>query len=382
MGFTQILGRGLEVAFVVALVALVIGQLLGQPVLLGFVETESMRPMLEPNDGFVAVPTPLAGDIEPGDVIVFEAQELHGGGLTTHRVFAETDGGYITKGDANPFLDQSGDEPPVRDEQVVAEALQINGEVVVIPALGTAVTAVQEGVSGLQQSLSAMLGTSLFIGTHGLLNLILAGCILGYVLLTLGERRTRQRVRERDRVGGPSTRIIVATLVLLVLASTTAAMVVPAGSHPIAIESVPATSSDQGIRPGETETATIAVPNSGFVPVFVVFEPRTDGIEVEPNQLRVNSREFTNVTVSVVAPPGDGRVNRVVVEHRYLALLPISLLRALHYVHPWAPIIVIDALIGIPCYLLGIKLVGTGRIRTRLRTHRHTPLTRFRRLLR
>ncbi len=42
-------------------------------------------------------------------------------------------------------------------------------------------------------------------------------------------------------------------------------------------------------------------------------------------------------------------------------------MRALYHFHPWAPIVAIDAMLGIPFYLLGIKLAGTGRVRTRSR---------------
>ena len=48
------------------------------------------------------------------------------------------------------------------------------------------------------------------------------------------------------------------------------------------------------------------------------------------------------------------------VEHRYLAVLPTPVLRALYTVHPWAPIVVIDTLLGGGFYLLGIAFVGTG----------------------
>jgi len=94
-----------KLALAVFLVSMVLGQVLGQPVLLGFVTSESMEPTLETGDGFVAVPAALTGPVEEGDVVTFRAEEIQGGGLTTHRVVDETDRGYITRGDANPFTD-------------------------------------------------------------------------------------------------------------------------------------------------------------------------------------------------------------------------------------------------------------------------------------
>jgi len=111
------------------LLALIAGNLLGTPVVLSFVETGSMEPTIQTGDGFVVLPPAVTGDVSAGDVVVFDARELEGGGLTTHRIVNETDDGYITQGDANPFTDQDDSEPPVSDDQIVAVAWQPNGQV-------------------------------------------------------------------------------------------------------------------------------------------------------------------------------------------------------------------------------------------------------------
>ncbi|MFB6169646.1 MAG: hypothetical protein ABEJ06_00720 [Haloarculaceae archaeon] len=54
----------------------------------------------------------------------------------------------------------------------------------------------------------------------------------------------------------------------------------------------------------------------------------------------------------------------------------------LYNFHPWAPIVVIDALVGVPFYLLGLALVGTGRIRDRSRSRDLPIAARIRRTLR
>ncbi|MFC7114202.1 signal peptidase I [Natronoarchaeum sp. GCM10025703] len=148
----------LGTALVVLVLALLLGQLLGQPILLGFVSTGSMEPAVDAGDGFVAVPALLAGDVSEGDIVVFDAEELQGGGLTTHRVVGETDEGYVTKGDANPFTDQDGGEPPVSEGQIVAHALQVGDTAVTIPHLGTGIMGVQSAADGLQQSVVSAAG--------------------------------------------------------------------------------------------------------------------------------------------------------------------------------------------------------------------------------
>ena len=85
----QTVGTVVEVAFVVLAVALVVGQLLGQPVLVSYVRTGSMEPTIDAGDGFVPLPTAVVGPPETGDVVTFRAKQLQGGGLVTHRIGCE-----------------------------------------------------------------------------------------------------------------------------------------------------------------------------------------------------------------------------------------------------------------------------------------------------
>lgn len=376
----KLLTRSFEVLVLGMILALVVGAVLGQPVLFGYVETDSMQPTLDPGDGFVAVPSALAGEVHEGDVIVFRAEEIHGGGLVTHRVVGVTEEGYITKGDANPVADQDGKEPPVKEAQIVAEALQIGGEVVVIPHLGTLVTGIRGMLSTLQRRLAVLFGTSSLFGAQGLAYLFFAAMVLFYVIDVLRERGQRQRNRERTRDTGTDTRLVMAAFAGLLVLGATAAMVVPAGTHQYGIVSAEFDSPGTQVIPmGKSENATYTVSNSGFVPVYVFFEPASEGIAVRPHETVVESHDHVNATVTLSAPPQTGSYRRFLRTHRYLAVLPAPTIRALYHVHPWAPIVVIDALIGGGFYVLGTLLVGTGRIRSRKRPDKRSLTTRLRR---
>jgi len=197
----------LEAALVVFLVSMVVGQALGQPVLLGFVTSGSMEPTIETGDGFVAIPTAIAGPIEEGDVITFRAEEIQGGGLTTHRVVAETDRGYITRGDANPFTDQDGGEPPVSEAQIVAVAWQPGGTVVTVPGVGAVVTGTQDALAAGQRQLAALFGARSLLGTQGIAYLVhpwlpavvIAALLGGSVYLVSMGVVDSGRVRRRSR---------------------------------------------------------------------------------------------------------------------------------------------------------------------------------------
>ena len=366
---------GVEALVVVAVVALLVGQVLGTPVLLGYVETGSMEPTMNPGDGFVAVPSALAGDVQEGDVVVFRAEKIQGGGLTTHRVVDVTERGYVTRGDANPFTDQDGGEPPVKDAQVVAKALQVGGTVVVIPNVGTVVTGLQSAFETVQRQLAVLTGNSVFLGAQGLAYLLLALSALLYVfdLLHSGRGSPRDNSRDRSRDHGLSPAVIVAVLAAILVIAATAAMTVPAGSQEFGVVSAEFSSENPTvIETGETSTLPYRVPNAGLVPVYAYVEPGSEGVSVSPEQVRVGGRDSATVGVTLTAPDETGYYRRFVTEHRYLAVLPESVIETLHSAHPWLPILAIDAVLAGGVALLGVVLLGERRVRVRSRESRHS----------
>jgi signal peptidase len=366
----ETLGTVLEVALVLLMLGLLAGQLLGQPFLLGFVQTGSMAPTMDPGDGFVAVPPSLAGEVEPGDVVTFEAETIQGGGLTTHRVVGETAEGYVTRGDANPFTDQDGGEPPVQDPQVVAVALELGGDVLVIPGLGTAATAVRDVASGAQVTLARLVGHGSLLGTTGLISLVAVSAGVLYVLdlVFLSGGDTRARTHERRRDGGSDPRVWVAAFALLLMLGATVAMIAPAGTQEYGIVSSEFDSDrPTTIRAGESATLDYRVQNAGVLPVVAYVEPVGEGVSVPHERFRVSSGGAATAAVTLEAPPETGYYRRYLVERHYVAVLPPSVIHDLYGVHPWLPIVTIDALLGGGFYVLGTSLVGSGPVRARSR---------------
>ena len=358
---------------VVLVVSLILGGLLGQPVLIGYVQTGSMSPALDPGDGFVAIPEELSGEIRENDVVVFRAENIHNGGLVTHRVVGETESGYITKGDANPIADQSGREPVVREEQIVAEALQVNGQLVVLPNLGALVENVQNVIEKAQLHLAGLFGTRLFLGAQGFAILFSAFLFFAYIGLTIQEtsnRPGREYARSLTRSDGMNGHSVVLAITLMLVTATTLGMVLPSTTHEL--ETITS----------DSEKISLNVGNEGFVPVVVHFESTSESITIDPQRVYVPSQSSKEATVALPPPESADDNRRYLDERRYFALLPVPVLTALHRFHPWAPVIAINALIGIPLYLLGVKLVGTGRIRNRSRSRNLTLVVRLRRIFR
>lgn len=368
MGGKEVLWTAVQLLLVVVLVALIAGSALGQPILLSFVETDSMDPTLAPGDGFIAVPSPVAGDIQQGDVITFEAQHLNGGGLTTHRVVGETESGYITKGDGNAFRDQDGQEPPVTDGQIVAEALQINGWVVKIPSLGVFVWGIQDAIGSLQRGLAQLFGSSAFLGRDGIALLVAGGgvLVLIYGILFDDERRRRDTDRNRGRANVYNPRRIAIALALFMALTSGGTMVAMSTTHEYGMVSA-SFDSDRPTTVPTSEESSFNHPalNGGQLPVYAFYEPASSNVDVQPRSATMDRGEVNNVTVTLQAPDETGFYPQYVAEHRYFAVLPFGVVATLYAIHPWVPLVATSLMFGLPLLVVGLAVLGTRPVRTR-----------------
>ena len=369
MDLRSTLGSTATLVLVAVVAVMLLGQQLGQPILLGFVVTGSMNAdpaNMAPGDGFVAVPPAIAGDVEEGDVVTFDAQELQGGGLTTHRVVGETEEGYITRGDANPFTDQDGPEPPVQESQIVAVAFQTGGEVVVIPRIGAGVLAMQGAFTAAASFLSRLPGLGgLAEGGIGTLMVGTGVLLLAYSVVTEfrrgGGRGGREREgRSRERQGKTSAVVVLVAILLLITVPATASMVIPSGTDDITIVSSESPSGDPTVieRGGSVEF-TYEFANDGIIPRIAVVEAASTGVDVGRTGLVADRGETAQTNVTIHAPEETGVYVRSVGEWQYVQFLPASVLLALHAIHPFVAIAAINAVIVVvvtPIYVLAVGL--------------------------
>ena len=354
--------------------ALVSDILIGQPALLGYVESGSMAPTLTTGDGYVPIPAMLAGEITEGDVVTFESDRIEGGQPTTHRVVSVTDGGYITKGDDNPFTDQDGGAPPVADDQITAVALQVNGDVVRIPWLGTGVTALRETLSWVQATLGGLFGTALFGGERGLaVTLFGIGTVLLAAEFVAGRRgrsaRSRSRSRSRLTVERIDSRFLIGGLAVLLMLVATVGMLGPAGTTSFELISAESDADTPRVTAaGGTTERPFVSENGGLMPLRVIVEPASDGVEVADRRISLARGESHEQLLRTSAPDEIGLVQRSVTEYRYFAVLPTSVIDTLHEIHPAAGLLAVNLVIGGVVVVAGIAIVGTGSLRVRNRS--------------
>lgn len=348
--------RLIEALVILVAITLLAGQVVGQPLLLGYVETGSMEPTLEPGDGFVSLPPELVGSPSAGDVIVYRAAQVNGGGLTTHRVVRETDRGYVTQGDANPFTDQSAGEPPVRDPQIVAVGVRVAGSLVTIPELGTVAIAIRSVGSGLQRGIPAHVWVG--AGVAGLVVLLASSGSGGRLERPALQDRSPGQSNERGVSIGP--RGIILACGAVVLATATVSALAPFGPTEYQIVSAEADLPGPSvIAAGETETTTYQVPGGTVLPVQYYVEPASEGVQVlnGTGSGRIDPGDSANATIRLSAPPETGAYRRYVQEYRYPLVLPASVVEPLYRFDPLAPVLVLDLALSIP-FLLAARFVS------------------------
>ena len=183
----------------------------------------------------------------------------------------------------------------------------------------------------------------------------------------------RQKAADRSgsprRLDGSDPRVWVAAFALLLVLGATAAMVAPAGTQEYSIVSSEFDSDrPTTIRAGESVTLDYRLQNAGVLPVVAYVDPASEGVSVPNERFHVAPSGNATAAVTLEAPPETGYYRRYLVERHYLAVLPPSIVHGLYEIHPWLPIVVIDAFVGGGFYVLGMSLVGTGPVRDRSRT--------------
>ncbi|NHN46905.1 signal peptidase I [Halostella sp. JP-L12] len=289
-----------------------------------YVYSDSMEPTISTGDGFVVVP---ADDAGPGDVVTFWSD--HREEYVTHRVVAETESGYVTKGDNNPITDQAAGHPPVRQSDVEGTVLTLGGGPVTVPHVGDAVRFASKHATVLAGAgallVAALVGSSssrsrdvlsartLFRG------LIAASVIVGVVGVLLTGGTVRFPVSDSADGATPET---------VIFENDSANVTLSMASSPYSYRAIAAS----GVRIVDRSSAGDgeAKPADGG-------EATTDGGETTGEKGSANADESGATTGEVtltLARDGSGADAATVRVYQYPRVLPAGIVRAAHAVHP------------------------------------------------
>ena len=352
------------------IIFIVLSQVFGFPAPIAFVETGSMAGTIDPGEGFIGIPAPLAGEPSVGDVVTYRAQIIQDGGLTTHRIVDVTEAGYVTQGDANSFTDQDDGEPYVTDAQIELVALQFNGDVVTIPGVETAA---RTG-SGILAAIAAAIGVSETSGANtglalGIAGLLIVGAAYTYDLFT--DSATRVLRRSTRRWGVIDSRLILLALLIALSLPILSVMAVPSGTTEITITSAEFERPNDPtiIEAGGTAESTSNVEAGPLIPRTIVLEPRTEGVQFADRVLQVAPGGTAETTLTLSAPEQTGPYIRARSEHHYIGILPSNMIIALHDIHPFVAMTTITGILLSPIAVLFYLIVGFRPIVLRETSH-------------
>jgi signal peptidase len=372
-----------NIAYVILLLhffPIVIGGVLQQPVGVSFVETESMRPQLEPGDGFFIIPTQMVGSFSVGDVVTFRAENFPYT-FVTHRIVGETSQGFITQGDNNTFTDQSGtfNEPYIKREQIVGKVVTSgSGEVIAIPNLGSALHAVGDVFGSLSKSFYDAIGVrpkdqkiaQLLFGL-GVFALV---AIVGDALSSLRKTKTlRARPERAKRSHGTSPYLYYTVFFLFILFASTVSVLTMEQTNRVDLVATEGNTNMRAVHIGETVERYLEIGNSGLIPVQV-YVPETEGIvSLEAMSFSLSGGEKRRITYIITAPTTPGYYQQYVTMDVYLGILPFSTTTTLRESGGrYLPILLLDLVaiaISFPVFvLLQRESSQTQRSRSRSRS--------------
>ncbi len=290
------------------LLASTAGFVLNRPVLLSYVTSDSMTPTLNRGDLFLI--NPLA-EARPNDIVVFNLN----GHWTVHRVVAETDDGYITKGDNNVATDQQGGTNTVKRESVAGVVPVIFGSPLKVPEVGNYI----QRLSGT--TINILLAIFMIIG--------------GATLLTgKGEARKKEkkvyRLRYKTLYVAVST-VSIAMLLLSILATW--------GTAGFSYASTLAGGQREGwYLPDSEFDKQIEIKNNALFPLIYVFNLESDRAELQESSRILSAGEKAELNVHIKVPSETRIYYDEIVVQAYPLILPSEIIIRMHSLSPLLPL--------------------------------------------
>lgn len=308
------------------LVAVAVAAAVWLPVHPVYATSDSMAPAIETGDLYFVVED---APIRPNDAITYESTGHPG--LVTHRVVGETAAGYVTKGDANPTIDQAAGQPVVARSSVMGRVVEVNGRPVTIPGAGTLYGTIATNQLSLMTVVTLLVAALLF-----------------------GTLRSTEAVPGRDVVyvrdvvrpmfvGG----LLVSLLFVLWGASSHDLTYVASQGDVTAAHTVPV---------GEAVTRTVTVETRQLPFTTVLLE--ADGVDVLE---RTTTTAGAELVVEVSAQERPGTYGATVAVSTYPATLPRGVIERLHGFHWLAATLGTIAPVHLPLYGLYLGFLD-GRV--------------------
>ena len=306
----NILSNILTLAMLIFMLTSIAGYLLDRPVLLSYVTSESMSPTLEKGDLFIINPL-TKGKV--GDIVVFKLRDR----WTVHRIYAETEDGYITKGDNNIATDQQDNGKPIKREDIAGVVVTIFDKPLKIPIVGNYLQEISKQASNVFVAVAVI--------------------SLGCILMTRDSSGKTNKKKKKVILVKYKTIYSVVSAVLITM--FVISVVATWGTVSFNYVSTKAGNQQEGwYLPNSEFVRKITIKNRGFYPTTFILSPKSDRITLDSSSFTLQGREerYVNVHVKV---PSDTRVYYELIDvYAYPSMLPPDVIKSMWDVSKYLPL--------------------------------------------
>lgn len=340
----------------ITLISAIGSAVLKKPVLMTSVRSNSMYPSFQRGDIIFLNPFFPNHDTKIGDIIVFKTD---GGSYDTkgwivHRIIeGNLEAGYITKGDANDYTDQSSDNPSIKAEWIAGRVAVIGSKPLKMPLLGQ-LPLLMEKYSKTPYTLPVLA--------------LIIGLIMG--ISEFFSKKKRKVIRENLDIQSIYffSGITIAILMFGTMLSTGQNLKinyeVSKSTNGVII------GSKVGIlRIGEiVEKPLSELNNKGFIPTTAVITTDDNQITLSHQKLLLTHgmQVKPTMTVNALKP---GKYNSTIHVGMFFPLLPENLIYSLAKKSYWLALIIVSIIPGLPIMLY--PLINSTLRRKTIRTIRH-----------
>lgn len=308
------------------------------PYQLAFVETDSMEPVIQPNDDLFVLDTSQDSieQVSEDDVVTFYSQERDR--LTTHRVIDKTSDGLITQGDSSLQTDQERGDPPVTDSTLEGKVINFRGSVLTIGNLA---------------ALSQIIVDYRFEIVVGLLFTLLIDLILPS---GKSSRRNKTEITPRKIVFFVAIVLVLVWTGFVFISSTTI------GLPNVIVEENPSANNDRFIQVGTVEERSQEYSVSRTpIPVHTKYDAISDKTEIE--KIQKTGSESIKISYKIGPFEEQSVQSPRFIAYSYPQTLPSEYIGKLHSIHPLIASFGTVSVVSIPFVIVSLILFNSTKIR-------------------
>lgn len=310
------------------------------PLLITTIRSNSMYHLMEKGD-IVFIKPASKNSIQIGDMIVFSTNKnVSDNKLVLHRVVdGNATEGFITKGDANDFLDQDMGFDKVMPENIYSKVITINNNPVKIPVLGHI----------------SLWAENLF--SRSFLLPVIAIAVVT-VLLTAQPMAKKRKKRKKSRLDMPLLYFLTGLVMMIIFGSSMLAssrlIYIP---YEVSEKTEGAISgSNIGIiKKGATiENKHIStVSNKGFYPLLVSVTSKDNQLSFDHSTLLLKPGQEIKINTNVNAAD-IGQYNSTIYVGLFMPFLPLTFIHRLAEVNFWFALLAVSLVPSLPIMLIPI----------------------------